>query len=326
MIIFLYGADTYRARQRLHFYRDGFKKKYDPTGLNVVKLDGEKLTLEDFRKAVGTAGFLATKRFVSVENLISRNKNKKIQGEIVEFLDKEWSDDNVLVFIEDMTPEKRGKKSGPAAGTLIARLQKERAEEFPLLAGEQLNAWIRTEVKTRHGQIEPPAVLELASLVGPDLWTMSSEIEKLIQFADSRPVAADDVRQNVRASFDENIFHLTDALAERDAKRSLALLHGQLALGSHPLYLLTMLVRQFRILLQVREIIDKEPNYYTVASRLKLHPFVAQKAIRDARKFTLPELKQTYQRLLELDMSFKSTSHDPTVLFDLLVARVCRAA
>jgi hypothetical protein len=89
MIIFLYGADSYRARQRLRFYRDGFKKKYDPSGLNVVRLDGEKLAMENFRKAVGSAGFLAKKRFITIENLISRNKNKKIQSDIVEYLDSE---------------------------------------------------------------------------------------------------------------------------------------------------------------------------------------------------------------------------------------------
>ncbi|MFH1207493.1 MAG: DNA polymerase III subunit delta [Patescibacteria group bacterium] len=326
MIIFLYGADSYRARQRLRFYRDGFKKKYDPSGLNAVRLDGAKLAMEDFGKAVGSAGFLAKKRFITVENLISLNKNKKIQGDIIEYLDSEWADDNVLVFFEEHAPARRGRRPGQTAHTLADRLLKERAEEFPLLAGEQLNAWIRAETKTRRGYIETPAILELASLVGSDLWTMSSEIDKLISLKAGQPITADDVRTTVRASFDENIFHLTDALAERDAKRSCALLHDQLQLGSHPLYILTMLVRQFRILLQVREIIGQEPNYYTVASRLKLHPFVAQKAIRDARKFTPEDLKTTYRRLLELDIALKSSPHDPAVMFDLLITRVCQVA
>ncbi|MFA6553146.1 MAG: DNA polymerase III subunit delta [Patescibacteria group bacterium] len=326
MIIFLYGADSYRARQRLRFYRDGFKKKYDPSGLNVVRLDGEKLAMENFRKAVGSAGFLAKKRFITIENLISRNKNKKIQSDIVEYLDSEWSDDNVVVFIEEAAPVRRGKRPGSSAHPLADRLAKEHAEEFPVLSGEQLHAWIRTETKGRKGFIETPAVLALASLVGSDLWTMSSEIDKLISLKSGEPITADDVRTTVRASFDENIFHLTDALAERDAKRSYALLHDQLQSGNHPLYILTMLVRQFRILLQVREIIDQESNYYTVASRLKLHPFVAQKAIRDARKFTLADLKNSYQRLLELDIALKSSPHDPRVMFDLLITQVCRAA
>lgn len=326
MIIYLHGPDTYRSRQRLKFYKEGFKKKYDPSGLNVVHLDGEKLTMEEFRKSVSQVGFLAKKRFIVVEDLIYKNKSKKVQEEIIEYLDNEWPDDNVLFFLEGggerVTKKKKTKQD--TTKPLLSRLAKEKSEEFPLLSGEQLNKWVKDEVKNQSGKIDSPAILELASLVGPDLWNMASEIEKLINYKNKKVITASDVRAMVKARFDDNIFHLTDALAARDAKLSFKLLHDQIASGSHELYILTMLTRQFRILLQVREILDQESNYYTIASRLHLHPFVAQKAIRGARKFTLEELKNIYQQLLEIDVKIKSTPDSPRLLFDLLVIKVCR--
>ncbi len=325
MIILLHGPDTYRARQRVHFYRDGFKKKYDPQGLNVAFLNGEKLTTEDFRKNVGQIGFLADKRFIVVENLISKNSNKKIQEEVIDYLDTDWSDDNVLVFLEEDADSggTKGKGGGISRKPLFKRLSKEKVESFTLLTGEQLSRWIRAEVKRIGGLIEDPAVLGLASFVGSDLWSMSSEIEKLVGYRGSTMIRAKDVREFVRAKFDDNIFHLTDALAAKDAKRSFSLLSDQIASGSHELYILTMLIRQFRILLQVRELIDKEPNHYAVASRLKLHPFVAQKAIRDAKKFTLNELRDIFKNLLDIDVKIKTTQDSPRLLFDLLITRVC---
>jgi len=327
MIILLHGPDSYRSRQRLQFYKEGYKKKYDPQGLNVVHLDGEKLTIEDFRKSVGQAGFLAKKRFIVVENLISMNKTKKVQEEVVEYLNNDWTDDNVLIFLEEIA-EKTGKKRKTKQSTakpLLSRLGQEKSEEFNLLIGEQLNKWVRNEIKVRGGQIVEPAVLELASLVGPDLWNMSTEIEKLVNYKDGKTITVDDVKGMVRARFDENIFHLTDALAAKNIKLSLKLLHDQISSGSHELYILKMLTRQFRILLQVREIIDKESNYYTIASRLQLHPFIAQKAIRDARKFTLDELKNIYRQLLDIDIKIKTTQDNPRLLFDLLIAKVCQS-
>ncbi|MFA6097943.1 MAG: DNA polymerase III subunit delta [Patescibacteria group bacterium] len=328
MIILLYGPDTYRSRQRLHFYREGFKKKYDPSGLNMEYFDGEKLTIEDFGKSAGQMGFLAKKRFMVVENVISKSKSKKIQEELVGYLKNKWSDDNVLIFLEDSEaePRKKGKKKTTAVKSLMNYLLEGKAEEFSLLQGEQLNKWIRDEVKKRGGRISDPAVLEMASLVGSDLWSMVSEIEKLINYKKGGLISAEEVKQMVRARFDENIFHLTDALAAKNAGLALKLLNDQIALGSHELYILTMLIRQFRILLQTRELIDQEPNYYTVASRLRIHPFVAQKAIRDARRFKLEELQEIYRQLLEIDIKIKSTSEDPLLLFDLLVTRVCRKA
>lgn len=328
MKILLYGPDTYRSRQRLHFYREGFKKKYDPSGLNVVNLDGENLTMEELSKSAGQMGFLASKRFIVVENLISKNKNKKIQQEVIDYLDKDTSDENVLVFrevTEEQEYSKKQKSKTSSAKPLLTRLLKEKAENFPLLQGEQLNKWIRAEVKKRGGAISSPAVLELASLVGSDLWNMVTEIEKLINFKNRQEITPDDVRNMVRAKFDDNIFHLTDALAARNAKLSFKLLYDQLALGSHELYILTMLIRQFRILLQTKELIDREPNYYTVASRLQIHPFVAQKAIRDARRFSLAELKNIYRQLLEIDIRLKTTQDNPRLMFDLLVTSVCQA-
>lgn len=325
MIIFLHGPDTYRSRQQLKFYKEGFVKKYDPSGLNVVTLDGGKLSFEEFRQACGSVGFLSKKRLVIVENLIKGNKDKKIQPDIVDYLDKELTKDTVLIFWEEEEEGdwKKKKKKARQPHPLLARLDKEKEEFFGLLRAEELNRWIRNEVKQRGGKIDSAAVLELASMVGADLWAMISEIDKLISYKNKKPIMADDVRQVVKTKFDENIFHLTDALAEKNAPLSFQLISDQIQSGSHELYILAMLIRQFRILLQVKEIISQEPNYYTVASRLGLHPFVAQKAILAGRKFSLEELKKIYGLLLNIDIKIKTSQDDPRVLFDLLVMKVC---
>lgn len=324
MIIFLYGTDTYRSRQRLRFYRAGFIKKYDPQGLNVVSLDGGKLTMEEFRKNVSQVGFLAKKRFIVIENIL--RDNKKIEEPLFDYLKNEWLDDNVLIFLEETEDEGsfKKKRKKAAASPLLEFLLDKKAEEFSWLNGEELNKWIRSEVKKRGGIITEAAVLELASLVGADLWNMAGEIEKLINYTNKKNITASDVQLLVKAKFDENIFHLTDALASRDAKQSFKLLNDQMSSGAHELYLLTMLIRQFRILLQTREILDQESNYYTIASRLRLHPFVAQKAVRDARRFSLEELKNIYRQLLEMDIKIKSTAEDPRVMFDLLITKICQ--
>jgi len=320
MIILLHGPDTYRARKKLHYYKAGFKKKYDKAGLNIVHLDGEKLDMEELSKHTGQMGFLSSKRLIVVENLISRNKSKKIQKEVAEYLDAGWTDDNVIIFLEEAELTRKGKF---ISSPLLSRLTKEKHEEFSLLNSTALNRWITTEVKKRGGQIDNPAVLELASLVGSDLWNMSTEIDKLIAYKNGQLIKNDDVKMMVRAKYDENIFHLTDALAAKNASLSFKLLYDQLALGAHELYLLTMLTRQFKILMMVKEVMLKEPNHYTVASRLKLHPFVAQKALSDAGQFTVDELKNIYQHLLEIDIKIKSSSDDPRLLFDRLITEIC---
>ncbi len=320
MILFLHGPDTYRSRKRLQFYKDGFQKKYDTQGLNIQSLDGARLTMTEFRNAVGAVGFLAKKRLVVVENIFSGKKQKRITHEIAEYLASEWPDEHVLVFWQADEKTKRGRTP---SDPLYARLLKEKEEYFPLLTDQELQRWVLTEVKRRGGQIEQPAILELTSFVGPDLWQLDHEIEKLTNYRQGNAITADDVRLFVSARFDENIFHLTDALSQKDAHLALKLINDQLELGVHELYILTMLVRQFRILLQVKEILQQDRHASNVATTLGLHPFVVQKALRDTQRFRLDDLKAIYGMLLDLDVKIKTTQENPETLFDVLVVRIC---
>ena len=328
MIIFLYGPDTYRSRLRLKFYREGFKKKYDPSGLNIEILDGEKLSLAEFRKKLGSRGLLVKKRLVIVEELITKNKSKKIQEEVVDYLKNNSLDpDQILIFWEGDLGEKRkkGKRIKEASGPLIDFLSdKAKNEEFPLLSGYSLNKWVAEEIIKRKGKIAAEALELLIVLVGNDLWQLVNEIEKLVNYKDGKVITKEDVSQFVKARYDTDIFRLSDALAERRLKTALKLIHDQIESGENELYLLTMLTRQFRILLMVKDVSREESNHFVVASRLGLHPFVCQKALSQVKNFSLTELKNIYQKLLEIDIKIKTSQAEPKVLFDLFIFEVCK--
>jgi DNA polymerase-3 subunit delta len=329
MIIFLYGPDTYRSRQKLKFYREGFKKKYDPSGLNIEILDGEKLTFEIFRQKQGSQGLLSKKRLVIVENLISKNKSSKVQTQISDYLKETvLSADQILIFWEGDLGEKRkkGKRVKAAGGTLLDYLlEKAKAEEYLLLSGFKLTAWVEEEIVKRKGRIAAEARELLIGLVGNDLWLMVNELEKLINYKDGKMITKEDVSEFVKAGFDTDIFRLSDALAERKLKSALKLIHDQIESGENELYLLTMLTRQFRILLMVKDAGREESNHYAVASRLGLHPFVCQKALQQVKNFRLAELKDIYQKLMEIDFKIKTGQAEAKVLFDLFIFDVCKA-
>lgn len=337
MLMFLHGPDTYRSRQRLHQLKEGFTKKYDPSGTSTAVLDGSKVTFDMFRRTVMASGFLAPKRLIIVDGLIGGSKKTELQKQIVEFLDSdEWNDKNVLIFWEGdvataTRPKKRPakssatKKSSPrTTKPLLARLMSEHhVEVFPLLSPAEIGTWIRQEVKRQGGAIQPAALELLVADVGPDLWRLTQEIAKLVGLRARGEITAKDVREMVAPPYDDNIFHLTDVLADKNLKDSLRIFGELLASGMHELYILTMLIRQFRILTQVRDIITTEPHPATVASRLHLHPYVAQRSISQAKKFTPEQLTQIYRELVNIDASLKTSQQGARVLFDLFAVNVC---
>ena len=323
MIIFLYGEDTYRSGQKLNQIKDKFLKEVDLSGMNLTTMDGAKLKFEEFNHQVKASPFLARKRMVIVKNLISDNKSKEIQKEVVELLNTEWKnpkEDNILIFWEATDHSKTKTKSA-----LWDRLVKEKfAEQFQPLKPIQLNSWVEKEIIKKGGKIEKSSVPLLAALVGNDLWQMSGEIDKLISFCQEKPITTADIEKLVKAKFDDNIFNLVDALSNNNKKLALKLMSDQFNAESDEMYLLAMLIRQFRILLLTKDLSEKNPHLgkEQVSRELALHPFVAQKALWQIKNFSLDKLKQIYQMLLEIDLKIKTSSLKPRVLFDLFIAQI----
>ncbi|MFA7685275.1 MAG: hypothetical protein WCX95_00560, partial [Candidatus Gracilibacteria bacterium] len=67
-----------------------------------------------------------------------------------------------------------------------------------------------------------------------------------------------------------------------------------------------MIVRHFRILIQVKEMLDKNENQNTMIKKLQLHPFVIQTACKQAKNFTIPQIENIYKTLLDIDRKVKT--------------------
>jgi len=330
MIIFLYGPDTFRSRQKLKQIKDKFIKEVDKSGLNIETLNGSTLETSEFEKAVSTPSFLAKKRLVIIEDLISKNKGQKIQKEILEALDKNGLKDTIIVFWESgldgsKSKKSRSKTSAKRSNLLFNRLKKEEyAQEFNLLAEGGVYRWTAAETKNRGGKIEPQALRLLTDLVGNNLWQMNSEIDKLLAFAKNQSITVAAVESLVKTKLDDDIFKLTDALGQKNKEVALKLITDQLKSGTSPTELLAKITWQFKNLLLVKNFVEKNGDGYPsgrLTYQLGLHPFVIKKTMAQVKCHDPASLKKNYQRLLSIDYKIKTSQVDPEVLFDLLVIK-----
>ena len=201
------------------------------------------------------------------------------------------------------------------------------AYNFNQLNNTELAAWTRKLTAERGGKISLTAAQALVGLVGADGWRISQEIDKLVNYKAAgklTPVEAEieieDVQRLVRGNFSENIFALTDALSLKNKALAVKLLDEQTAAGLSDGYLLNMFARQFRILLRIKQALEAGLNQRQLAARLKLHPFVLQKGLAQARNFNLPSLKNILSRLAEIDYEVKSGRGDYLTGLNMLIA------
>ena len=80
-----------------------------------------------------------------------------------------------------------------------------------------------------------------------------------------------------------------------------------------------MVVRQFRLLSQVREILDGSGKSDEVIKILKIHPFVAEKMIEQARNLRLDRLDHVMHLLVELDEAVKTSDMADRLALELFI-------
>ncbi len=323
MIIFLYGEDTFRSKQKLKEFSHKFTRDIDSSSLNIAILDGASLDVESFKQAIYAGGFLVRKRMIIIENFLEKNKGKKIADDILELLKKKEPDynkhnSNIIIFWERLGQKSFEYKGKVLSGKLFNYLKKgEYAFEFSFLEKNKLISWTRERIKNRGGNIRLDALQLLTDLVGRNLWKMSNEIDKLI-FYRGGIIEIKDVKELVKSQFNEKIFKLTDAIADQNKKEFIKLLNNHMEAGIDPSYILSMLIRQFRLLICALDRINNNP-YANLAKDLKVPLFVEQKLKKQARKYKMGQLKNIYGKLLAIDVKIKQGYFNIELLFyDLL--------
>ena len=118
-----------------------------------------------------------------------------------------------------------------------------------------------------------------------------------------------------------SVFDLVDALGKRDGQRAAHELHHLLDQGENPLGLLAMIVRQFRLLILVKELQARHLPPEAIAKEIGQHPFVVKKIGEQAHAFRdSAQLEQIYRRLLDIDVEIKTGVTPDVLALDLLVA------
>ncbi len=318
MIIFLYGPDTYRLRQKLNEIVEHYKKIHQ-SGLNFKIFDLEEESFQDFQNEIKSVSMFAEKKLIVLRGALS---NKDFKENFLKNSKKFIVSKNVILFYEE----------GEVPKDEFVSFLKKRGEsqEFQLLDKIRLKNWVKKELENYKAKIENRALDKLIDFVGNNLWQMSNEIRKLVSYkleshargAGTCEILSRDIEILVKPKIEPEIFKTIDAIASKNKKQAVGLIHKHLEKGDPPLYLLTMINFQFRNLLIIKDLIKKGRPFYTFQKLTGLHPYIVKKSYPQAQKFTIEELKKIYQKIFQADLDIKTGRVGPETALDLLIAEI----
>ncbi len=149
--------------------------------------------------------------------------------------------------------------------------------------------------------------LFLAETVGPNLWQMSQEVEKLSLYSRSQPLNVEAIEALASPNVSASIFKLTDYLAQKNSRSSIKTLSTLIQSGEDLFRIFSMIVRHFRILIQIKACIEKKMERQQIIQKTKEHPFAISQGMSQCKNFNFEKLGEIYGKLLQIDIAAKSS-------------------
>lgn len=345
MIIILHGENALQRRELLAAVvaRSGLSPDFGEINTETLT---ESISAGELRRACLAIPFLGDVRVVIVREALAKLKGDEAQA-VAELL-PDVPPTTWLIFDEGHALPKKHPVLSAAVG-LGAEVT-----ACGLPDTRDLPQWIRQRVERYGGKIDSRAAALLAQNIGANLLLLDQEIQKLLLYvwedtstvAEDASIAIEDASTkvedvstkiedasitvedvNVMVPYIQSadvIFQMVDALGQRDARLAATHLHRLLDVGEHPLAIFGMVVRQFRLLIQVRWMSDRRQTQPQIVSHLKLHPYVVSKVYSQAARFSAVQLREAYRLLYRTDVAIKRGEMPADMALDLLVAQLTR--
>ena len=244
--------------------------------------------------------------------------------EIIDYLDQ-VPPTTLLAFVESH-PLTKGNPILKAASANKECCQVQQFGQLDARRG-QVENWISERSAQKSVSIDGSAIALLATSAGNDLRRIDQELEKLAAYVDyNGTIDRESVQKLVPPVFEEKIFTLVDALGQRNGRTATRMLEEFLENRVNELYLLTMIARQFRLIIGTQDLASRGATPAEIGKQLNAssrNDFVARKLLQQAHLFSPGELIRVQEMILATDQAIKTGKMDPTLAIQTLVISIC---
>lgn len=324
MLILISSRSARLLREQTQKIEQVFARKVGENAQVSRQSASKDTNITALREWIGVPSLFATKRLIFIRHALAELKAQTAR-ELVDFLkNKKLSQETTLVFVE-IAPLPPATKSPLWAYLKSNHYVKKITINLP--TGTMAVNDLIARAKNLSAKLNAPVARTLLALTHDDYDRTLYELDKLSLFAQDRPQAQiqnQDVVSQVADSIETDIFKTISALAERNKKQALTLIHRHLKQGAHPLYLLTMMRYQFKNLILVNEALSRSRSFREIQSLTKLPPFIVNRVKNQLKGFSAQQLPNIFDKMLDADQAIKSGRLDGDVAIDLLALAICK--
>ena len=304
----LYGEEAYLKKQ----YKDKLTKAMLPERdtVNYAYYEGKGTNPAELIDLAETMPFFADRRLIVVEN---SGFFKNATPELADYI-KNMPETACFIFVESEV-DKRGKM-------YKAVKDKGRAVEMGRQDEKTLLYWLAGMVKKEGKQIKESTARYLVAKTGTDMENLEKEMEKLFSYTlGQTEITVQDVDEICTTQVTNKIFDMVEAVAAKQQKQALDYYYDLLALKEPPMRILYLLARQFKLLMEVKDLSGRGYDKPQIAKTAGLHPFVAGKYIKQCRSFSKEELRSIMEEAANTEEMVKTGRLNDRMSVELFIVK-----
>ncbi|MCD8124312.1 MAG: DNA polymerase III subunit delta [Lachnospiraceae bacterium] len=306
-VYLIYGEEAYLRQSLKRRLREAVVG--DDT-MNYTYMEGKDADAGAIIEMAQTMPFFAPRRLILVEN---SGFFKQASEELAAYL-PEMPETACLVFVEEAVDRRNKLYKRVASLGYAAECKRQTPAE--------LKRWTARGLAQAGKKATEATVDEFLTRTGDDMENIRQELEKLIGYVGERQiVTTQDVETITTVQLGDRIFEMIDAIANRNQKKALDLYYDLLMLREPPMKIMVLIARQFRGILQVKELRERGVARDEMAQRCKLRPFQVTRYLGQASRFRREELEEYVELCVEADEAVKQGNLRDTLAAEMLIVK-----
>ncbi len=316
-IYVFYGEERYLIKK----YEKQLKQAAmsdDSDMMNTDVFEGKTCSVDKIMDAAETAPFFSAYRLVIVKNSELFSVGRKDDSDKMATYLSSVPETTILLFLEEKV-DKRSKIykniNSASVGLCV---------EFVTPPENELAKWVIDMFKDKQYQITAAAAHYLLRNVLNDMESVLCEMEKLIDYKrGEQAVSERDVDDVCIKSLEVKIFDMVDAIGNKKPDIALDIYNNLLFLKESPLKILTMIARQFRIMMQSKYLAKKGLDPNEIAATIEQRSFVVREAIKQSRNFNFGTLMTAMDDCLACDIRIKTGKIADSLGVEMIILKYC---
>ena len=195
---------------------------------------------------------------------------------------------------------------------------------FSLMKPRELEKWIKEYFWENGYDITEDTRYFLIEALGNDQILLESEIEKICLYGpEEKTLTINSVKNVITYSIKGNIFQMLDGLMEKNGSKMIQSLDALYKLKEPEVKIIFMVIREFRLLLLAKWLVERKATKDDLVKTLKVHPFVGGRLMMRTKQFSYSVIKNYLNRLYELEEKIKNGKGDSKILLTSTLMAFC---